>query len=296
VVVADEEGRPLEKCRFAARRQGGAAAIRGQLAPAVGDALSHYSPCALGVGFGGPVDAETGRVAVSHQVEGWAEFPLRDWLGDLTGLSVVVENDTNAAALAEALQGAGQAQRVVFYTNFGSGMGGGLVVDGRLYHGAAPGEAELGLTLLDKSGTSFESRCCGWAVDQKVRQHLDQHPDSLLARLHREGADEATGEARLLSPALAAGDGAARAILEETADDIAFALSHVTHLLHPDVLVLGGGLSLIGEPFREAIASRLPGYLAPVFRPGPPVKLAALGEEVVCLGALLLARGLGGAS
>jgi glucokinase len=286
VVVGDQEAVILERRRLTADREGGAVAIRAQLEDVLGTLLEEFQPRAVGVGFGGPVDIEAGRIAISHQVEGWADFPLRDWLRELTGLPVIVENDTNAAALAEALRGAGRDRRLVFYTNFGSGMGGGMVIDGELYHGAAPGESELGLTLLNRSGITFESRCCGWAVDQKVRAHIEDHPDGLLAELaggSREGA------ARFLRPALQRGDAPAQAILNETAEDIAFAVSHVAHLFHPEVVILGGGLSLIGEPLREAVARFVPGFVTQSFRPGPGIRLSALGEDVVCVGALLLA-------
>ena len=94
----------------------------------------------------------------------------------------------------------------------------------------------------------------------------------------------------MLFKALAAGDGAALRILNETAEDLAFALSHVTQLMHPQVIVMGGGLSLVGEPLRAAVAAALPRLVMEVFHGGPEVKLAALGEDAVPTGALLLAR------
>jgi glucokinase len=89
--------------------------------------------------------------------------------------------------------------------------------------------------------------------------------------------------------ALDQGDDLARRVLHETADVLAFALAHVVHLLHPEILVLGGGLSLVGEPLRTAVARQLPTHLMQAFRPGPEVALAALGDDAVPRGALLLA-------
>jgi glucokinase len=100
------------------------------------------------------------------------------------------------------------------------------------------------------------------------------------------------GESRHLAKALAAGDTAAKQIVEETANDLVFALSHVVHLFHPGVIVLGGGLSLLGEPWRAAVAEALPAQVMAAFRPGPVVRLAALGEDVVPVGALTLAASL----
>jgi glucokinase len=166
-------------------------------------------------------------------------------------------------------------------------VGGGLVVDGKIFHGATPGESELGHVRLDKSGVIVEQRCSGWAVDARIRQLRDEGVKSLLV----DGLPASPGgEAKLLPKALAAGDVAALRILKETAEDLAFALSHVTQLMHPQVIVLGGGLSLVGEPLRAAVAAALPRFVMGVFHGGPEVKMAALGEDAVPTGALLLAR------
>jgi glucokinase len=100
----------------------------------------------------------------------------------------------------------------------------------------------------------------------------------------------AGGEARFLNAAIAEGDQYAKQILSETATDLAFGLSHVVHLIHPDIIILGGGLSAIGEPLRSAVQDALNGFIMEVFRPGPEIALAALGEDAVPAGAIELAR------
>ncbi len=89
---------------------------------------------------------------------------------------------------------------------------------------------------------------------------------------------------------MAQGDPDATVILQETAEDLALGLSHVVHLLHPQVIVIGGGLSLLGEPLRSAMANALPAFIMKAFAPGPVVALAALGEDAVPVGALELAK------
>ena len=96
------------------------------------------------------------------------------------------------------------------------------------------------------------------------------------------------GEGKQLRAALDTGDPDATEVMAELAGDLAFALSHVVHLIHPGILVLGGGLSLVGEPLRSAIAAALEPHLMEVFRPGPEIRLATLGENAVPVGALLL--------
>ena len=288
LVAGDADARITARRRFTVDKARGGAGIREQIAAALPKLMDLAKPAAIGVGFGGPVDSATGQICCSHQIEGWSEFPLGEWLRGLTGLPVTVDNDANTAALGEALRGAGVGSNPVFYVTLGSGVGGGLVVAGRIYHGAKPGEAEIGHVRLDKSGATIEQRCAGWAVDRKIREACQREPRSPLAQLT---ADADHGEARALAPALAQGDALARRILDEVADDLAFGLSHVTQLMHPEVIVLGGGLSLVGEPLRAAVASALKHYVMEAFAPGPRVALAGLGEDAVPTGALLLAQG-----
>jgi glucokinase len=285
LVAGDAEGNIIDRCRFTVDPEGGGLVIRERIAEELPKLIATHKPERIGVGFGGPVDIAKGTVAVSHQVEGWSGFPLRDWLHDLTGLPVVIENDANTAALAEALRGAGRGFNPAFYINMGSGVGGGLVLHGKIYHGAAPGEVEVGHLRLDADGTTVEDRCSGWAIDHAIRKAIVEAPDCTLAKLI---GDEKGGEAKHLATALAQNDSIAETLLASLTRDLAFALSHVTHLFHPQVITLGGGLALIGEPLREGITEKLPEFLMEIYGNGPQIKLAELGEDAVPVGALLL--------
>lgn len=287
IVLGDESATIVHRWRAEVDPTKGGAGIRAQIAEIIAEARSRAELRGVGVGFGGPVDWRTGRICCSHQVEGWADFELRAWLESIAEAPVRVDNDANTAALGEALHGAGQGKNPVFYVTLGSGVGGGMAVDGRIYHGAPPGEVEIGHVRLDREGATVESRCSGWAVDRKIRAQVKAAPDEALARLTR-GMN--SGEAKHLLAAIEQGDAGACRILDETAEDLAFGLSHVVHLLHPEIMVIGGGLSLMGEALRAAVASHLPGFLMDAFRPGPTVVLAALSEDAVPTGALELAR------
>lgn len=287
VVLGDPSGRIVHRWRFDVDASQGGAAIRTQIQTALPEIQAQATLRGVGVGFGGPVDWHTGRICCSHQVQGWSDFELSQWLAGLTQAPVRVDNDANTACLGEALHGAGRGFDPVFYVTLGSGVGGGLVVNGQIYHGAIPGEAEIGHVRLDRRGAIIESRCSGWAVDRKIRSLIKRKPESVLANL---AGSAKSGEAKHLGAALAQGDPDAAAILSETATDLAFGLSHVTHLFHPQIIVIGGGLSLIGEPLRAAVAQALPEFVMDAFTPGPAVALAVLGEDAVPTGALELAR------
>src|SRR5881628_1090879 len=182
-LVGDQTGCVLERRKLAVEAGKGAVGIREQMKRALPELTGSDGIQAVGVGFGGPVDWRTGKIARSHQIEGWSGFDLAAWIGDLTRAPVLVDNDANGGALGEAALGAGKGFNPVFYVTLGSGVGGGLVVDGKIYHGATPGESELGHVRLDRGGTILESRCSGWAVDARIRELKTREPDCLLARL-----------------------------------------------------------------------------------------------------------------
>ncbi len=287
IVTGDSGGKIQERRKLAVEPRLGAAGIREQIKETLAQLATRQSIEAIGVGFGGPVDWKTGRICRSHQIEGWSEFDLAGWLHQLTGARVVVDNDANVAALGEAMHGAGAGLDPAFYVTLGSGVGGGCVVGGAIYHGASPGEAEIGHVRLDRRGTIVEARCSGWAVDARIREVTKTEPAGALARLT---LGVKGGEARFLATAVQAGDASARKILEETAEDLAFGLSHVAHLFHPQIIILGGGLSGVGEPLRAVVQQALAGFIMEAFAPGPKVVLAGLGEDAVPAGAIELAR------
>ncbi len=288
LVAGTGGGEIVDRRRFQVDAAAGGLGIRNQIASVLPELIARHHPAGIGVGFGGPVDWRTGLIRCSHQVTGWHEFPLGEWLRAESQLPVRIDNDANVATLGEALHGAGRGSDPVFWINMGSGVGGGLVVGGEIYHGAVPGECEIGHVRLDKSGTVVEERCSGWAVDRRIREVAELHPHDPLGR-RVAGMDG--GESKHLAAALDEGDPMAQAILSELADNLGFALSHVVQLLHPEVIVVGGGLALVGEPLRAAVAEALSRYVMEAFRPGPRVVLAGLREDSVPVGALALAAG-----
>ena len=165
VGVCDRRGRVRALERRAVVRKNGAAGILQQFTEVIPPLLKKYPVAAIGVGFGGPYDLERQRTVISHQIAGWDGFPLQRWFRRQFGLPVVVENDQNCSAYAEATIGAGKGLRCVFYVTVGTGIGGGLVIDGQLYNGRY-GAAEIGHTVI---GTQrLEALASGLAIERGV--------------------------------------------------------------------------------------------------------------------------------
>jgi glucokinase len=287
LAIADESLKIKQQLSFEVNRNKGANGIKQKIEESIHQIKGDKKVSAVGVGFGGPVNYKTGMINVSHQIAGWENFNLREWLQQVSDAQVFIDNDANVAALGEAIHGAGAGFNIVFYMTIGSGIGGGLIIDKKIYHGAFPGEAEVGHLRLNKKGETLESLCSGWAVDEKIRKAITEEPNSKLANLVK---DVKSNEAKFLKEALKKNDVLAKKILKKVSDNIAFGLSHVVHLFHPEVIIIGGGLSLLGNNLSDAITTALSQYVMKAFLPPPEIKIASLGKNVVPVGALELAR------
>jgi len=287
LAIADESLKIKQQLSFEVNRNKGANGIKQKIEESIHQIKGDKKVSAVGVGFGGPVNYKTGIINVSHQIAGWENFNLREWLQQVSDAPVFIDNDANVAALGEAIHGAGAGFNIVFYMTIGSGIGGGLIIDKKIYHGAFPGEAEVGHLRLNKKGETLESLCSGWAVDEKIRKAITEEPNSKLANLVK---DVKSNEAKFLKEALKKNDVLAKKILKEVSDNIAFGLSHVVHLFHPEVIIIGGGLSLLSNDLSDAITTALSQYVMKAFLPPPEIKIASLGKNVVPVGALELAR------
>ncbi|MEH6514288.1 MAG: ROK family protein [Maribacter arcticus] len=262
--------------------------IQQEIEKRIGEHLSRYPTQSIGVGFGGPIHAETGQILTSFQVHGWEGFNLKNWLTEKTGLPTFVDNDANIAALAESTVGSGRPYKTVFYITLGSGVGGGFVLENEIYHGGKVGEFEIGHLRMDKNGTTLEACCSGWALNKKLKQYLESHPKSALAKYAHEDSANAS---KYLMKAIQNGDTGADRIFQEMIANLAHGLSHLIHLVNPEVICIGGGLSLIGSYLIESIHNVLPNYLMELIKQNAPdIKLAELGALVVPIGAVLHAK------
>jgi glucokinase len=219
----------------------------------------------IGICAPGPLDPNTGVVVNPPNLKCWRNFPLAAEISRRYNVPVRVDNDANAAALAEVLWGAGRGYRYVFYATIGTGIGTGIVFDGHIYHGRTGAAGEGGHVSIDYNGPvcgcgkrgCIEALASGTAIARRAREKLAADPGrgSALRDLAGGKIEAVTGE--MVGRAHAAGDPLATEILIETAELLAVWLGNTVDLLDPDVIILGGGAAALLRPFFEEIRKRM---------------------------------------
>lgn len=242
----------------------------------------------IGIGYGGILDSSRGVILKSFQIDGWTDFPLKEWAERQWGKPVIIENDASTAGLAEYMLGNGRGCSRLFYITVGSGVGGGWIVNGRIDSGQGLGAAEIGHMWVPDPQShrpmELEQICSGWAIGQRAREAAAESPSmmKLLA-----GSIEKI-DAKIASAAADQGDEAACRILHETCQTLALGISNVVALLHPERVVIGGGVSLMGPLFWNTLQEQFRERVLPTFAPRVQLLPAKLQENVVVIGALCL--------
>jgi glucokinase len=229
------------------------------------------------------------------------DVPLREVLGERIGVPVFVDNDATVAALAEAHDDQMRmAARNLVMLTIGTGVGGGLVLGGRIYRGASGGAGELGHTLvgLDASGGrvpapkrfpqpgSLEQLAAGRALDRMVEQSAEEHPDSSLARLRAEGRELLGADA---VQAAHQGDADALAVVARWAEYVGIGVANAINTFDPQEVVIGGGAARAGDLLLEPVRRIAAGYVLPGLGKRTTIRLARHGVRAGVLGAALLA-------
>ncbi len=260
--------------------------------------LQGAQPDAIGVSFGGPVDASTGIVRLSHHVPGWENTPLKQQLETEFNAPVSVDNDANVAALGEHRFGAGQGYNSLLYITISTGVGGGWILNQQLWHGADGMAGEIGHTVVDPTGPEclcgkrgcVERLASGPYIAQQAREllKLQPHRGQILRQLVNDNLHAIN--AALVSQAASQGDGLAQEVLQEAAWALGVALGNAANLINPYCFILGGGVMKSGKAFFEKIKrvareTALPEVYLEILP-------AALGDEAPLWGAVALAEDL----
>ncbi|MES2793987.1 MAG: ROK family protein [Planctomycetota bacterium] len=312
----------------------GAGAIRERIREAIPELLEQSGVrrddvAGVGIAFGGPVDTDRGVTLVSHQVDGWHNFPISDWVRQELGWAATLQNDADSAALAESRYGAGQGFNPCMYMTIGSGIGGGLIIGGRIFRGCGAGALEIGHLRpgqlpkhLPLGGETVEAIGSGFGITTRARLAIeDYHSTAAYVQsqfgttnpqatsvdpefqsrmepgrrrfstlLDLAGGDVQRVNTALIAQAAAAGDPLSLGLLSDATHAIGWAIAQAITLINPARIVVGGGVSLMGEelffaPVRRACEQ----FVFPPFKGIAEIVPAQLGEEVVVHGAVAVA-------
>jgi glucokinase len=222
----------------------------------------------IGICAPGPLDPTTGVIINPPNVPCWRDFPLAEKVSANYEVPVRVDNDANAAALAETRWGAGAGYRNLFYATIGTGIGTGIVFDGHIHHGRTGAAGEGGHMSIDYRGPRcncgklgcIEVLASGPAIARRARAKLAAEParGSALVGLAKGAIETVTSE--MVGQAYVAGDSMANEILLETIDLLSLWLGNIVDLLEPDAIIIGGGVASMLSPLFETIRKRLPNY------------------------------------
>jgi glucokinase len=225
----------------------------------------------IGICSPGPLDPATGVVINPPNLPCWRNFPLAAEIEKVYGVPVKVENDANAAALAEAYWGAGRGYRNIFYAGVGTGIGTGIVFDGHIYNGRTGAAAEGGHMSIDYRGPlcgcgkpgCIEVLAAGPAIARRARtllvsEEAGKRGRSTLLEMAGGNADAVTSE--MVGQAYLAGDAVAKRTLRETVELLSLWLGNIADLLEPDVIIIGGGVAAMLSPFLGDISKGLARY------------------------------------
>jgi glucokinase len=253
---------------------------------------------AVGVSFGGPVDFTSGTVRLSHHVPGWENTPLRRLLEDTFHAPTAVDNDANVAALGEYRYGSGRGVHSLLYLTISTGVGGGWILDGRIWHGLDGMAGEIGHMMVDPQGPlclcgkqgCVERLASGpyLAADAQAALRAEPERDSLLRHLAGEDLQAMSG--RMVAEAAAQGDPLAQELLRRSAWAVGAAVGNAANLVNPQRFILGGGVAKSGDIWWDTVRRVARRTALPEVH--FEIEPAALGDDAPLWGAVALAQAL----
>ncbi|HZU65705.1 MAG TPA: ROK family protein [Ktedonobacteraceae bacterium] len=258
----------------------------------------------VGVAVGGLVDASRGIVRTLHHAHSWNDFPLQDYLEQKLDIPCIIDNNANAAALAETRAGAlyeegespRKTERIVLYVGLGRGIGGGLVVNGNIYHGATCTAGEIGHMIVKENGPKcscggyghLEAIASAQAIARAMIGLSVEYPETEAAirRVTGSRAERITVEQVFLLAG--EGDKVAQRIVNDVHESLAIALANIVHLINPGVIILGGQVAQAGDLLITPLQARLDDLCLPASQPVRIIQ-GTLGSNANITGAVMLA-------
>ncbi|MGH9487299.1 MAG: ROK family protein [Terriglobales bacterium] len=292
--LVDRHGRILNRSRFPMNAHGTAADGLSAVAAAIEAVRGRRHPTAIGLSSPGPLDPQRGLVLNPPNLPCWRNFPLARAVARRFHLPVYLDNDANAAALAEARWGAGRGFRSVFYATLGTGIGAGLVLDGHIYHGRTGAAVEAGHVSLDPRGPlcgcgkrgCIEAFASGPALARRARRRVQRDPVRGRTLLRLAAGRPLASEH--VAAAWRAADPLASQLLASTADWLAMWLGTIVDLLEPEVILFGGGMGKLLAAWFPHIRRRLPEFTINSRALEIPLRAARYGAQAGIAGAAAL--------
>jgi glucokinase len=258
--------------------------------------LGETRPAAIGVSFGGPVDASNGMVRLSHHVPGWENTPLQEILEAEFDAPASIDNDANVAAMGEHRFGAGRGYENLLYITVSTGVGGGWILNGQIWHGSEGMAGEIGHTVVDPDGPActcgkggcLERLAAGLYIAQRAREWLETQPGRGQVLRTLIGDDLEAVTAQLVSQAAAQGDDLAWEALEVAGWALGVGIGNAANLVNPQRFILGGGVTKAGDRYWEVLRRVARETAMPEVH--FDVVPAALGDDAPLWGAVVLAE------
>ena len=300
LALGTPDGRILKRTTGSTDRSGGAAWMMERVLE-VGRRLIASSPervSACGISFGGPVDFASQRIVNSTHVAGWDNMAIPETIQRDLGISAVVDNDANAGALGELTFGAGRGCRHLVYYNIGTGIGGGIIIDGEIYRGANGNAGELGHVPVLPDGPlcdcgnrgCLEALCSGTAIGRRGKEAVRTQPGR-GGGIRRAAGGPITAKA--VFDAARTKDGLALELVDETCRYLGMGVAAAMNALAPEAIVIGGSVAKAGGVFFEPLREQADRFLMPVHRPHLRILPARLKGKSGLLGAVALAASSG---
>ncbi len=291
--IVSEEGELLIKDKMPTQRGRSFAEIAGDMARLAG-ALAEKAGVSLsgaGVGSPGVVDSKNGAIVYSCNLN-WRNAALAEEMESVLGVPVCVTNDANAAALGEQFIGAGKGFRNVVFVTLGTGVGGGIVIDGKLFEGFRSAGAEIGHTVIRMNGERcgcgrkgcFEAYASATALIRQTRRAMEKHPESEMWKLC--GGDPEKADGRTSFDGMRAGDRTAKTVVKNYIGYLSEGVTNLCNEFRPEAVLLGGGISAEGDtlvkPLSELVDRKI--YGGTDYAPVKILK-ASLGNDAGMFGA-----------
>ncbi len=257
--------------------------------------LSHQDIVSIGIGIPGVADQKQGRVIFCTNL-GWRDIPLKDELQKYINRPVHIDNDATVAGYAESICGISKDSSCSVFLTLGTGVGAGIVVNGRPWSGAHGVGSEIGHMTLVVDGVPctcgndgcVERYCSATAIVRMAKQASLGYPECDIMARANNNAENIT--AKMVIDSAKAGDSIALRIFDRYCKYLAIAINNITAFMDPEMIVLGGGVSKAGDFLLENVRSQLPRYLMYKNLPSPRLELALLGNDAGIIGAALLGK------